>query len=66
MVLIKSMNYSGENKNIKNENHRIHDGETSGVMKRSIHLTITSNKLTELSQYAITPECLQSFLYSHK
>ncbi|EFM82451.1 DUF4435 domain-containing protein [Enterococcus faecalis] len=55
-----------ENKNIKNENHRIHDGETSGVMKRSIHLTITSNKLTELSQYAITPECLQSFLYSHK
>lgn len=67
-IFVSVLNFIKEREKqiIKIENQRIHDGDTSGAIKRSIHLTITSNKLTELSQYAITPECLQSFLYSHK
>ena len=32
----------------------------------NIHINITSNRLSELSQYAVTPICLEQFLESHK
>lgn len=32
----------------------------------NIHINITSNRLSELSQYAITPICLEEFLENHK
>lgn len=32
----------------------------------NIHINITSNRLSELSQYAITPICLKEFLENHK
>lgn len=31
----------------------------------NIHINITSNRLSELSQYAITPSCLEKFLDAH-
>lgn len=32
----------------------------------NIHINITSNRLSELSQYAVTPICLEQFLERHK
>lgn len=32
----------------------------------SVNITLTNNRLSELSQYAITPDCLKKFIQSHK
>lgn len=32
----------------------------------NIHINITANRLSELSQYAITPQVLVEFLKNHK
>ena len=32
----------------------------------SVNITITNNRLSELSQYAITPDCLVKFIQNHK
>ena len=32
----------------------------------NIHINITSNRLSELSRYAMTPICLEEFLENHK
>ena len=36
------------------------------VKRNNIHIDITSNRLSELSQYAITPENLEDFLGEHR
>lgn len=67
-----SLNFRGKNqldffvqfiKELKNVN------KLGGYFERkynSIHINLTSNRLSELSQYAITPPSLEEFLEKHK
>ena len=37
-----------------------------GIKHNNIHINVTSNRLSELSQYAVTPSILEEFLEKHK
>lgn len=43
-----------------------HNGEFFEKKKSSVTINITNNRLSELSQYAITPDSLIEFIKSHK
>ena len=42
------------------------DGGYFGIKHNNIHINVTSNRLSELSQYAVTPSILEEFLEKHK
>ena len=42
------------------------DGGYFEIKYNNIHINLTSNRLSELSQYAVTPSTLDEFLERHK
>jgi hypothetical protein len=42
------------------------DGGYFETKYNNIHINLTSNRLSELSQYAVTPPTLEDFLERHK
>ena len=42
------------------------DGEYFEIKHNNIHINVTSNRLSELSQYAVTPPILEEFLEKNK
>lgn len=67
-----SLNFRGKNEldffvNFIKELKLLNDtGGYFSVKRNNIHIDITSNRLSELSQYAITPENLEVFLEEHR
>lgn len=67
-----SMNFRGKNqldffvefiRGLKKLNE---DGEYFEIKHNNIHINVTSNRLSELSQYAVTPPILEEFLEKNK